>query len=72
MPEVIDILARAPQGIMEMGSQQVMFFVRGEVVLEDGKVSKVDILTPEAHSDYLERKEEMRSFAKEQAEARRQ
>ena len=55
-----------------MSSQQVMFFVRGEVVLEDGKVSKVDILTPEAHSDYLERKEEMRRFAKEQAEARRQ
>ncbi len=71
MQKVIDILGR-PQGVAEMGSKQVMFFDRGEVVLEDGKVAKVDILTAEAHSDYLDRREETRRVSQEQAEARRQ
>ena len=71
MQTVIDILGR-PQGVIEMGEKQVLFFDRGEIVLRGGTVVKVDILTAEAHQQDRVEKERARQESERMAEIRRQ
>ena len=71
MQTVIDILGR-PQGVIEMGEKQVLFFDRGEIVLKGGSVVKVDILTAEAHQQDRVEKERARQESERMAEVRRQ
>ena len=59
---LIAVLGR-PTGSLEMGGKQVLHFDRGEVTLTNGRVEKLDLVSPEAAILERERRTESRAAA---------
>jgi len=57
----------APRGQVALASRQLLYFERGEVEMQQGRVTRVALRTPEEHAAFQQREEQFRA----QREARR-
>lgn len=52
----------APRGRLQVAGRHLVYFERGEIELRDGRVTRVDLLTPEEQAARLAREEQQRSM----------
>ena len=50
----------APRGRLQVGSRNLMYYERGEIEVQAGRVTRVDLRTPEEHAALLARAEQQR------------
>jgi hypothetical protein len=52
----------SPRGRLQVGDRSLVYFERGEIEVQDGRVTRVDLKTPEEHASLRAREEEQRSM----------
>jgi len=51
----------SPRGRLQVGARNLMYYERGEIEVQEGRVTRVDLRTPEEHAALLAREEHQRS-----------
>ena len=51
----------SPRGRLQVGDRSLVYFERGEIEVQDGRVTRVDLKTPEEHASLRAREEQQRT-----------
>src|SRR5689334_15458512 len=51
----------SPRGRLQVAGRNLVYFERGEIEVRDGRVTRVDLLTPEEYAAQQAREEQQRS-----------